>query len=94
MRKIDIEQIDDISETLEELHDEESLCICEDGVERYIVIPTKVIEEVNNFMNGESQVRVVSDEPINITYDEYENLKKQLNKAIDETFRPKPEKLN
>ena len=98
MKRIDIDEVENLKDTLDELEDSEFLYLSEDGVEKYLVIPTKLLEQMNSYMSsfedGHGAVQIISPNPVNLTYDEYEAIKKQLNKVLDETFKPNPEKLN
>lgn len=99
MKYLDIEDIEDLKETLDSLEDREYLYLSDNGEDRYIVVPLKLLSQFNEMMgsfeeNGGSGVKVIAPEPINLTYDEYEAIKKELNKVLDDTFKPNPEKLN
>jgi len=40
------------------------------------------------------QVKIVPSGELDLSYDEYERIKKQIMDAVEKTFMPKPEKLN
>ena len=48
---------------------------------------------VLNGQNGTS-VRIATPDDLDLSYDEYERIKKQIMDAVEKTFMPKPEKLN
>ena len=52
----------------------------------------EMIRQTQSLMSP--KVKVISAENLELTYDEYEAVKKQLNDIIEQTFKPKPEKLN
>jgi len=93
-------ELDFIKEDLDSLKDNETLNILEDdGKIKYVIIPAKALEEasqlVENFNSPHTEVRVISPEgKPELTYEEYEHIKKEIIKSIDAAFKPKPEKLN
>ena len=102
MKTIEIEEFEDLRNELEELDDEEVLVLSEDGKDKYMVVPLNLYEKYAEMFetedgveNGEKAgVRVISSMPSDLTYEEYERVKKELIKALDETLKPNPEKLN
>lgn len=100
--EIDLKNYPDLKEELDSLDEDEVLYVKEDGEEKYVLIPSRIFDEAENLyetINSQPQtvVKVISaDGSVNpdLTYDEYERIKKQLIKTLDETFKPKPDKLN
>ena len=39
-------------------------------------------------------IKILSSGGLELSYDEYEKVKKQIMEAFDKTFKPRPEKLN
>ena len=75
------------------------LYIEEDGKAKYAVVPIELfdqLEDVLTMMNTpfDTSVRIAAPDEIDLTYDEYERIKKQIMEAVEKTFMPKPEKLN
>lgn len=102
MATINIEDYPELKEDLEDLCEDDLLYIQEDGVDKYVLMPMSVFETAESIMetiNNQPQtmIKVISnngDVNPELTYDEYEKIKKQLIKTLDETFKPKADKLN
>ena len=97
---IDIKRIKNIKDELEALNENE-VCFVEDqGISKYVIIPMSAYEEyeeISSLINDNSSkpiIRVAGANEINVTYEEYEKIKQQINDAVDQAFKPKPEKLN
>ena len=96
---IDIEKIREVKEELDALNPNDILYIEEDGKAKYAVVPIELfdqLEDVLTMMNTpfDTSVRIAAPDEIDLTYDEYERIKKQIMEAVEKTFMPKPEKLN
>lgn len=97
--KIDINELDNLKEKLDVLEKDDILFIDEEGSSKYALMNIGIyekFEEIVNFMNNSRvpQVKIESNDDIEVSYEEYEQIKKQLLEVIDETFKPKPENLN
>ena len=94
---IDIKKLKDIKEELEKL-DKDVAFIDEDGVSKFVILPIEQYEFVEDILqaskDGRGSIRVINANNLELTYDEYESVKKQLDEIIEKTFKPKPEKLN
>ena len=96
---IDIERIREVKDELDALSQNDVLYIEEDGKAKFAVIPIEMydqLEDVLMMMNTpfDASVRIAAPGDIDLTYDEYERIKKQIMEAVEKTFMPKPEKLN
>ena len=96
---IDIRKIQEVREELDALGQSDVLYIEEDGKAKYAVMPIELydqIEDVLMMLNTpfDAQVKIAGPEDIELTYDEYERIKKQIMEAVEKTFMPKREKLN
>ncbi|MBR0417954.1 MAG: hypothetical protein IJI66_02155 [Erysipelotrichaceae bacterium] len=96
---IDIEKVENIREDLEDLGQNDVLFIEENGNQRYVVMPIEMydaIEDAALMVSSLSmpQVKIASSEDFELSYDEYERIKKQILDAVERTLMPKPEKLN
>lgn len=99
MQNIDIKYLNEIKEELDELEGEDSLFIEENGEPKFAIIPIEFFDALESYRgiiegNSDSSVKVISNVKDALTYDEYENIKKQLIDVFDKTFKPNPEKLN
>lgn len=101
--EINIKDYPKLEEVLEDLEKDDLLYIQKDGKDEYVLMPMSVFEEAESLMDAinnnmpQTTVKVIrADGETNpeLTYDEYEKIKKQLIKTLDETFKPKPDKLN
>lgn len=101
--EIDLKNYPKLEDALEELEKDDLLYIQKDGKDEYVVMPMSVFEEAESLMealNGnlpQTTIKVINANGATnpeLTYDEYEKIKKQLIKTLDETFKPKPDKLN
>lgn len=101
--KIDISKLNEIKEELENLKSEEVVFVNEKNRMKYVIMPIKqynLLESYRDLLYGDkdtdgSDVKIISSHaPSELSYDEYEAIKKQLLEMFDKTFRPKPEKLN
>ncbi|MBQ6333734.1 MAG: hypothetical protein IJI46_01515 [Erysipelotrichaceae bacterium] len=96
---IDIERVKEIQEELRALDQSDVLFIEENGERRYAMMNIELYEQLEDIMtmlNGpaHASVRIAGPEEIDLTYDEYEMIKRQIMDAVERTFMPKPEKLN
>ena len=64
-------------------------------------MPMDLYESVEDIINLSKQditnapnIRIINGNDFELTYDEYETVKKQIIDAFEKTFKPKPEKLN
>lgn len=96
---IDINEIKDIKADLDYLKDNDVLYVNEDNKHKYVILPVKLYEEYNeilNFMNEVITVDTSNPKPqeVELSYEEYEQIKQQIIDALEATLMPKPEKLN
>ena len=99
--EIDIKKLENIKTELDSLDKEDVLFINENGSAKYAILPidtydafTEDVEEENNVSFFNPSIRIFSPGKAELSYDEYEMIKKQILEAFDKTFKPKPEKLN
>lgn len=101
--EIDIKKLKAIKNELESLDERDPiLYVSENGDTKYAMMPIELLDEMEDLLHpfddeneeGEATVKVYSPNPFELSYDEYESIKKQIIKAFDKTFKPKPENLN
>lgn len=96
---VDIKKLKNIKEELENLEDD-VLYIEQEGVSRFVVMPIEEYEEYEQLMNlindnsNKPLVKVAGPKDIELTYEQYEDIRKQIMDAVDQAFKPNPEKLN
>ena len=96
---VDIKKLNSIREELDSLDEDDVLFVEDDGRAAYVLMKAEYydyIEEIFRQSQGimSPKVKVINTDSLELTYDEYEAVKKQLNDIIEQTFKPKPEKLN
>lgn len=96
---IDIKKIENIRKELENLDQEDVLFVDEDGHSQYVIMPIEQYEFIESFLDinkveATPNVKIIGAEDLEMTYDQYENVKRQLNEIFEKVFKPKPEKLN
>ena len=97
---IDINRISEIRSELEALGEREILYVNEDGKARFVIMPVEMydsLEELSILLDSpivNPQVKVVSPDDFELSYDEYERVKNQIMEIVEKTLMPKPEKLN
>lgn len=94
---IDIEKIKEIKQELDSLSENDVLFVDEKGTTKFAILPIEMYDSLEDLMmmlNGSTAVKIATSEDIDLSYDEYERIKKQIMDAVEKTFMPKPEKLN
>lgn len=102
--EIDIKKLKAIKEDLDNLgEDDPVLYVSDKGDAKYVLMPIELFDEIEEILNpyveednpsDSASIKVISSNPFELSYDEYEQIKEQILKAFDKTFKPKPEKLN
>ncbi len=94
---IDIKELENIKTELDSLDENEVVFIKEGQEDKYVIMPIGQYEFINEILSPNQnapKVKVINASNIELTYDEYENVKREINEIIEKTFKPKPEKLN
>ena len=96
---IDIERLKEIKDELDAMNESDILFIDEDRKAKYVIMPVELYDTLEDLLNvlnapAPASVRIAAPEEIDLSYDEYERIKKQIMEAVEKTFMPKPEKLN
>ncbi|MBQ6478795.1 MAG: hypothetical protein IJI44_05425 [Erysipelotrichaceae bacterium] len=97
---IDIEKLKQIREELDRMSENDILFVTENNVEKYAIVPIELYDAVEDMFSSFSeggyvpQVKIASNQEIELSYDEYERIKEQILEAVEKTLMPKPEKLN
>lgn len=96
---VDIKKLKNIKEELDNLSKDDVLFVEEKGISKYALLPIELYDEVEDIVKfsqemNKPQVRIVNNNDIDLSYEEYEQIKSQIMEAVDKTFKPKPEKLN
>ena len=99
MNSIDIRELENIRKQLESLEEDDVLFVDEDGQTRFVLMPVAQYDFIDEMFRQSQnlsmpRVRIINGNELELSYDEYEAVKKQLNDIIEKTFKPKPEKLN
>ena len=101
MLNIDIKELNEIKEELDELQCDDAIFVEQNGNAKFVIIPIEQFDELESYRelldskveNG-AAVKIVSNQNNELTYEEYEKIRKQLVDIFDKTFKPNPEKLN
>ena len=95
---INIDELANIKDLLSTLDDESVLYVEEDGENKYVIMTSSLYEGVAEvaeaLKNGAATAIKVAMPSFDLCYEDYENIKRQVDEALDKAFRPKPEKLN
>ena len=96
---VDLKKLKNITEELNELGKDDVLFVEDKGISKYVLMPIELYDEVEDLIKyskalANPQVKIISNEDIELSYEEYERIKSQIIEAVDKTFKPKPEKLN
>ncbi|MBQ6215936.1 MAG: hypothetical protein IJK53_00985 [Erysipelotrichaceae bacterium] len=96
---INIKEIEQIKDELHSMKENDVLFIDEDGKARYAILPIELYDSMEDLMMmlndpDAMTVKIASSQDLDLSYDEYERIKKQIMDAVEKTFMPKPEKLN
>ena len=97
---IDIGKLKEIREELDRMAESDVLFVTENNMEKYAIIPIELYDAVENMFTALNdpvyipQVKIASNQEIELSYDEYERIKEQILEAVEKTLMPKPEKLN
>lgn len=103
MQNIDIKYLKEIKEELEELQEDDAIFVDDNNDTKYVILPIEtydLLESYRSILEGDKQeslnpnVKIISNAINELSYDEYETIKKQLMEVFEKTFKPKPEKLN
>ncbi len=96
---INIKEIEQIKDELHSMKENDVLFIDEEGKARYAILPIELYDSMEDLMMmlnspDAMTVKIASSQDLDLSYDEYERIKKQIMDAVEKTFMPKPEKLN
>lgn len=94
---IDINKLSEIKNELDSLSEEDVLFIDDQGKTKYVIAPIELYDRIEDLLGGydyNPQVKVINSEDFELSYDEYERIKKQIMDLVEKTLMPKPEKLN
>ena len=81
------------------MNENDVLFIDEEGKTRYAILPIEMYDSLEDLMAmfanpSAASVKIVPSQDLDLSYEEYERIKKQIMDAVEKTFMPKPEKLN
>lgn len=96
---IDIKELENIKEKLEGLDEDDALFVDENGSTKYVILPINKFDNLEEIFKEDQgsimpAIKIINGDGFELSYDEYETVKKQLNEIFEKTFKPKPEKLN
>jgi len=102
MKEIRLEDYPELKEELEELEDGDVLSFTYGDEIKYVAMSSAVFDELDQIaemFNSTAEepgpnVKVIAPAGHDLSYEEYEKVKKQIIKALDESFKPNPDKLN
>ena len=97
--KIDINELVNLSDILYDLQEDEILEIYEGDKKCFVLLNANFYKQIEDLsiMIAESNKMRENMQPVEnleLTYEEFENVKEQVIDALEKTFMPKPEKLN
>lgn len=101
VKNIDIEKFKELKEYLESLEEDDIVYIEEDGDAKYAILPIGQYDYLDSFKDvmsddklpEEGNVKIITNMP-ELSYEEYETVKKQLIDVLEKNFKPKADKLN
>ena len=73
---------------------EEVIYLTENGSIKYALLPIETYDLFVSKQLPSTAIKFINPGNNEVSYDEYEEIKKQVLEALDKTFKPKPEKLN
>lgn len=103
MQNINIKDLESIKEELEKLEDDDVIFVNDEQGPKYALISIDNYDDLESYRGliedaedsmANASVKIISNKQNNLTYDEYEKIKKQLVEVFDKTFKPNPNKLN
>lgn len=95
--EVDVKKIKGLKEEFTKIDskEEESLYITENGSIKYVLLPIETYDALNNEdENPSATIKILNPMNPNLSYEEYEEVRRQVLEVLDKTFKPKPEKLN
>lgn len=96
--EIDVKKIKGLKEELSKLDskEEESLYITENGSIKYVLLPVEIYDSLKSLEDEgpSATIKILNPTNPNLSYEEYEEVRRQVLEVLDKTFKPKPEKLN
>lgn len=96
---LDIKNLENLREELENLEEEDTLYINNDGVTKFAVIPIDRYDIAVDLLSAATddqtmpKVKIIGQDS-ELSYEEYERIKALIMDAVEKTFKPKAEKLN
>lgn len=95
---IDINKLGDIKLELDQMKENDTLYIEENGEVKYAIMHVSRYDRADELLdifdnNSSSQVKIIGSNE-ELSYEEYEKIKALIMDAVEKTFRPKAEKLN
>jgi len=103
MRYIDIKDLKELKKDLETLDTEEVGFINDGDKTKYAILNIALYDRLESYRfiqegaQASPMIKVISSDLENaqeLTYEEYESIRKQLIDVFDKNFKPKPSKLN
>lgn len=100
---IDIKDLELIRDDLEKLADDDLIMINDQGEPRFVIMPVAAFEGLEQFAqllssppvkSGSPTISIVGPNKLELSYDEYEQVRKQILDVFDKTFKPDPGKLS
>lgn len=94
---IDIKKLENIKDQLDSLNNEDVLFVDEEGQTKYAIIPIMtydLVEEMLSSNMNEGPKVIMAGDKTELTYEEYERIKVAIMEMVEQTLKPKAEKLN
>lgn len=94
---IDIKKLENIKDQLDSLNNEDVLFVDEEGQTKYAIIPIMtydLVEEMLSSNMNEGPKVIMAGDKAELTYEEYERIKVAIMEMVEQTLKPKAEKLN
>lgn len=96
-KNINIEQLLNIKDQLDSMNEDDVLFVDENNQTKYAIIPIMTYDLFEDFIAEQSQNGpkvILAGDKQELTYEEYERIKLAILDMVEQTLKPKAEKLN
>jgi len=97
MKSVDIKDLGNIEADLNNLGQDDVLFVCEGGKERFVLMPIEQYDALFHEVDDKlamPQIKILKDGVLDLSYEDYDRIRKELLEAFDKALKPKAEKLN
>ncbi len=96
--EIDVKKIKGLKEEFSKIDskEEDALYITDNGSVKYVLLPVELYDSLKALEDEgpSATIKILNPMNPNLSYEEYEEVRRQVLEVLDKTFKPKPEKLN